>query len=305
MQNTIVKSLHFTRRERRGAILLCVFMLITMAVPEIQERLIRERAHLPPLPATWPAAALAGAQAVEPFPFDPNTANEEQLRSLGLPAKTARSILNYREKGGRFRKPEDFSKIYTLSSDDFQRLLPYVRIEGSTGFAVESYRKTQNPYYRAYPRDSVPGAKQAYPRKTLQNVDINTAGVDTWQSLPGIGAWRAERIAGFRDKLGGFVSPLQVGETYGLPDSVFQTILPYLKGGGVLKKVKVNTATMDELKAHPYISPKEAGKIAAHRVQNGPFRTLDELEPIFSGNAKWVFLKTYLDTGVEDVVQKN
>ncbi|MDX2134067.1 MAG: helix-hairpin-helix domain-containing protein [Saprospiraceae bacterium] len=294
MKRIFLNTLYFTRRERNGAVALCLFVLVSLAIPELQERMDRGDVPPPALPGTWPvAAALTAAQTEAPFPFDPNTATEEELRRLGLTVKTTRSILNYRNKGGRFRKPEDFGKIYTLPQGDYERLLPFVRIA--------SMRKDPSAFPIARPgnnlrRDSWPDNpyNAQYRRKSPQPIDINMADTTDWQSLPGIGAWRAVRIVGFRDRLGGFVAPGQVGETFGLPDSVFQNILPYLTGGGVLKKVNVNTATMDELKAHPYISPKEAGKIAAWRVQQGPFRSASELESIFSGNGKWTYLKAYL-----------
>src|SRR5690606_34034363 len=61
-------------------------------------------------------------------PFDPNTADEQQLLALGLPLKTVRTLLKYRSKGGRFYSPEDLSKLYTLSKEDYNRILPYARV---------------------------------------------------------------------------------------------------------------------------------------------------------------------------------
>ncbi len=294
MKRIFLNTLYFTRRERNGAVALCFFVLVSLVIPELQDRMDRNETTSFDLPGAWPvAAALTAEQTAEPFAFDPNTATEEELRQLGLTAKTVRSILNYRDKGGRFRKPDDFGKIYTLPRNDYDRLLPFVRIA--------SMRKEPSAFPVARPgnnfrRDSWPDKPYTaqYRRKAPQPIDINLADTAAWQSLPGIGAWRAVRIVGFRDRLGGFVAPGQVGETFGLPDSVFQAILPYLTGGGVLKQVNVNTATMDELKAHPYISPKEAGKIAAWRAQQGSFRSASELETIFAGNGKWGYLQAYL-----------
>ena len=60
-------------------------------------------------------------------------------------------------------------------------------------------------------------------------VNINTADTSAFIALPGIGNKLALRIVNFRDKLGGFYSIDQIGETYGLPDSVFRKIKPILK----------------------------------------------------------------------------
>jgi competence ComEA-like helix-hairpin-helix protein len=292
------------------------------------------------------------------FPFDPNTATADDFERLGLSAKTARSILNYREKGGRFRKPEDLAKIYTLSSADFERLRPFIAMNGPNtqklfhgepsgdpeafdpntasidvmeraGLPVYLaerivkyrekggvFRKKEDlkrlygmndalyariePYIEiagASTRDTVPtNAKRTgtYTRKSSAPLDINTAGVEQWQTLPGIGAWRAERIVAYRDKLGGFLSAEQVAETYGLPDSIYQPMKPYLLGGGVLQTLNVNSCTIEELKAHPYISPKEAGHIMAYRAQHGQIKSVDDLKLFFEKNVKWEDVKRYL-----------
>lgn len=47
-------------------------------------------------------------------------------------------------------------------------------------------------------------------------------------ALPGIGSKLANRIVTFREKLGGFYAVEQLKETYGLPDSTFQMLKPYL-----------------------------------------------------------------------------
>ena len=103
-------------------------------------------------------------------------------------------------------------------------------------------------------------------------IDINTADTSAFISLPGIGSKLAARIVNFRDKLGGFYSIDQVGETFGLPDSTFQKIKQYLKLENTsIKKININTATVDELKAHPYIKYSVANPIIAYRNEHGPF----------------------------------
>ena len=52
---------------------------------------------------------------VESFKFNPNTASLDDFVRLGFSEKQARSILNYREKGGRFRRKSDFAKSYVVA----------------------------------------------------------------------------------------------------------------------------------------------------------------------------------------------
>ena len=66
------------------------------------------------------------------FQFDPNTITADSLCLLGFSEKQSLSILKYREKGGRFRKKEDFSKMYVVSEQKYRELESYIFIENNT-----------------------------------------------------------------------------------------------------------------------------------------------------------------------------
>ena len=76
-------------------------------------------------------------------------------------------------------------------------------------------------------KDEIQPAKSYAARYSI--IDVNTADTTAFISLPGIGSKLAARIITFREKLSGFYSVEQIGETYGLPDSTFQKIKQYLK----------------------------------------------------------------------------
>lgn len=63
-----------------------------------------------------------------PFFFDPNTITLDSLCMLGLTPRQAQTILNYRNKGGRFRYPEDFSRMYVVSEELYLRVKPFIAI---------------------------------------------------------------------------------------------------------------------------------------------------------------------------------
>lgn len=201
----------------------------------------------------------------ELFEFDPNTATESDLFRLGLPSRTVKSILNYRTKGGQFRKKEDLEKIYTLEEDDYHRIAGYARFAESTSTPMVSKPATFT--------DKFPDKKAS-----KDPVDINQAGLDAWRTLPGIGETRARQLLSFREKLGGFRSVEQVSEMFGLPDSVFQSIKARLVvGAAEIRKINLNTATVAELDAHPYITKRQAELIVAYREQHGAFASADDI----------------------------
>ncbi len=204
------------------------------------------------------------------FYFDPNTATAGQWKQLGLRDKTIQTILNYRNKGGAFKKPEDLSRIYGLWPKDFDRLKPFIQIaaisknsEVAVSPTTSTEIKTKITYNKPKP------------------IDINTADTLAWKSLKGIGSAYAKRIVNFRTKLGGFATVEQVAETFGLPDSTFQTIKPFLVlGANEILKININSATIDELKMHPYIKFAAANAIVQYRNQHGDFTSVEELQKI-------------------------
>ena len=85
----------------------------------------------------------------------------------------------------------------------------------------------------------------------------------------------------FRDKLGGFQSVQQVSETYGLPDSVFQKIALQLRPSPVLRKLKINTATVEELATHPYLRFSDARMIVNYREEHEPYSNSADLDKLY------------------------
>ncbi len=211
------------------------------------------------------------------FYFDPNTLSADGWRKLGVKDKTITGIQHYIEKGGRFREPDDLRKVWGLRDDEKDRLVPYVHIAGGQ----------EKTYTNNYKNNYQPYEKKVYEKKEISNVDINTGDSAAYDGLPGIGAGFSRRIIKFRDKLGGFYKVEQVGETFGLPDSVFQKIKPYLKiSGDNIHKININTATEEELKAHPYIRWQLAKVITEFKKQHGDYKALIDLKKIMLINAE-------------------
>ncbi|MCS3796726.1 ComEA family DNA-binding protein [Niastella sp. OAS944] len=195
------------------------------------------------------------------FRFNPNTLDEAGWKKLGLPDRTVRTILNYRNKGGKFRTIADLQKMYSLKPADFNRLQPYVQIE------APPFHYTGRPSMK-------------YVKAPPTVIDINLADTTAFIALPGIGSKLASRIVNFRNKLGGFYSVEQVGETFGLTDSTFQIIKPRLQCEPVVQKININTADVNTLKQHPYIRWNVANAIVQYRQQHGVFNTREQLQQI-------------------------
>jgi competence protein ComEA len=208
--------------------------------------------------------------AAELFYFDPNNLSVDGWKKLGIRDRTINIIHNYLSKGGHFEKPDDLKKIYGIHLADFARLRPYIQILTKNATSV-----TDKSNVEFIKRSSQAGNKK------YDLVEINTADTAAFISLPGIGSKLAARIINFRDKLGGFYSIDQVGETYGLADSIFQKIKTSLKLENVsLERININAATKDEMKSHPYLKWTLANAIVEYRNQHGRFSSIDDLKNI-------------------------
>jgi competence ComEA-like helix-hairpin-helix protein len=202
------------------------------------------------------------------FYFDPNTLDLAGWVKLGIREKTATGILKYVSKGGKFYKPEDINKIWGLSDDDKKNLLPFVQIDES-----RFIKKQEEKNYAT--------SKYEKPVFVKPMIDINAADTSAFIALPGIGSKLAQRIISFRDKLGGFYSINQLSETFGLPDSTFQKIRPRLSLANLsIRQLNINTASTEELKAHPYIRYAVANAVVQYRGQHGIFSSIADLKKI-------------------------
>ncbi len=196
------------------------------------------------------------------FPFDPNTISEREWKRLGISDKTIHTLLNYRNKGGRFKSPEDIRKIWGMKKEVADRIIPYVKIAETVS----------SPY---------PTKKIGISNPQPSIIDINTATIEDWKSLPGIGEVLANRIMKYRERMGGFTNEAQVKTTYGISDSVFRLIAPYLRTvSETIQKINLNTISAYELRIRANIPDAVARAIIAYRQQYGPYQSVNDLKKI-------------------------
>ncbi|MAT56053.1 MAG: hypothetical protein CMN32_16395 [Saprospirales bacterium] len=319
----LFQSYSFTRSERLALVIiaaLAIFFCILPALYRVYHARFTEGKQVPD--TAWMAAikeektsredesvhgsyekTVAEKQPVTLFYFDPNLSSLEELRRLGLKERVANTIINYRNKGGKFRRKEDLKKIYGLPESEYRRLEDWIKIEPPKQYASSSVRNSGSNHEGPKP-DSLRSGKRDFkkPYKATEKeptvIDINQASIEEWQSLRGIGPAYSKRIVNFREKLGGFYSVEQVGETYGIPDSVFQKIRPYLKASPILKTIDLNQTDLSSLQKHPYISYKEAKVLFSYIQQHVPVTDMEQLRKAMSKiftKERWEKLEPYLN----------
>lgn len=194
---------------------------------------------------------------VELFNFDPNICTEIEFKMLGLSDKQIKVIDNYRNKGGKFRKKEDFAKMYCISAEEYKKLEPFIVIEENTD--------------KKYDQEKVD--------KVFTGViEINSADTSHFKQLPGVNSFLAKKIVNYRKRLGGFYNTDQIKEVYGMKEEIFENIRMFLTvDASTIEPLNINYLDYKELVVHPYIDNEMARSIDNYKRKNGLFLNVEQL----------------------------
>ena len=171
------------------------------------------------------------SRKAESFRFNPNTATVEELVRMGFSDKQAASIDNYRKKGGRFRRKEDFAKSFVVSDEIYRRLESFIDIPLT---------------------------------------DINRADSAAFDALPGIGPYFAAKMVEQRRRLCGYSNPEQLLDIYNFGEDRYSK-LKDLVCCSPPRPYPLWSLPADSLRLHPYIGGwAEARGIVRFRENSPP-----------------------------------
>ena len=203
------------------------------------------------------------------FEFDPNSADSIELSRLGLPSYVLKNVLKYRAKGGRFKTPASFSKIYGLTPELFAELEPYIRIPEQL-----SARKRKQVFPKT---DSIRIESHQQPFDKYSEgtkVNVNIADTIELKKIPGIGSVIARNIVAYRQRLGGFYDLEQLLEVRFFTPELLEW---FVLGDTPVNQLRVNRESLDKLRAHPYLNFYQAKIIVEHRKKRGEIKSLSQL----------------------------
>lgn len=201
--------------------------------------------------------------------FDPNLLDSEGWKALGFSEKQAITIVNYRDRNlkGSFKSPEDLQKCFVISTEKFQELKPYIKINPAADRKQELKQE----------------------KTDFSKTDLNTI---TFRQLLefGLDEKSAGSIIGFRKKLGGFVNKQQIMDTYNIDKELVQKLISIapLDASGV-PKYSLAEAPEEWLKNHPYFK-YSADKIIYYRISNPDDRKIWKflkLKPEYETRMRW------------------
>lgn len=280
----------FTKREFDGLLVLAVLITLVSVAPYLyawffSKQLVANELDLQAIQKLTLMADKRDHEVYTPqvvhtslFKFDPNQISLREWQELGLSAKQAQSIINYRDKGGKFYRPEDLKKMYTISPQMYKRLYPYIVIEK-----------------RAMSEPPTLAVKADRDKKPVM-VNVNLADSAMLDGIKGIGPVFASRMLKYRKRLGGFYQKEQLREVYGIDSTKFEEIKEQIFiDASAIVKININTASFDDLKQHPYLKFKEINAIIQYRKQHGNYNHIDDLKKVLILSPQTIMaLKPYL-----------
>ena len=185
--------------------------------------------------------------------FDPNVYNVEDWEKIGFSNKQSKSIVSFKNKLGGFKTKEDLKKSFVISDKKYLELEPYINIikTASNNQSNQNFNENKNL------QDNV-----------INIVELNSATQKDLMSVKGIGEFTSKKIIEYRTKLGGFHSPIQLNEVYGITPENYERIITQIEvDESKINKLKINTLSISQLKKHPYISWNCAKSIIDERFK--------------------------------------
>jgi len=214
------------------------------------------------------AAFQPDALVLTPRPFNPNNLPPEEWKEMGVPDRLAATIMNFENAGGSFRFKEDLRRIFGMTDNIYAQLEPFIELPSR----AES---------QELPQSLTRFSEASAERQASRNVMVNINQADTLELilLRGIGPSFSRRIVNYRERLGGFHSPDQLLEVFGMDTARLAGFRQnIIIDTTLINRININQAEWADLIRHPYIDRNIANSILAIRRQHGPFHSIEQVK---------------------------
>jgi competence protein ComEA len=190
--------------------------------------------------------------------FNPNSYTLSDWIKLGLSEKQSVVILKFTARG--IYTEEDLKRIFVI---------PDVLFELIRDSVVYPERLQNTPNQESF-------QKQV---KQITLINLNTADTTEFMKIYGIGAFYAKQIIRYREKLGGYFTKEQLLEVWKMTPETYDKIKDHVFiSEKDVKRININSVTIEELKVHPYLKWNQANSIVKMRMQRNGFKNIEELK---------------------------
>ena len=190
--------------------------------------------------------------------FNPNTYTLSDWKNLGLSEKQSLVVLKFTSRG--IYSEQDLKRIFVI---------PDILFELIRDSVIYPERFQNSPNQESF-------KKQA---KQIILINLNTADTTEFMKIYGVGAFYAKQIIRFREKLGGFFKKEQLLEVWKMTPEAYEKIKDHVFiSEKDVKRININSVTIEELKVHPYLKWNQANSIVKMRIQRNGFKNIEELK---------------------------
>ena len=167
-------------------------------------------------------------------------------------------------KAARTQRDSATASLYRANPSRYPRRQKYDFYRDSSRYQKDTTKLTPLPKRSGY---------------AVVKVDLNRCDTSDIIRIPQFGSKRAQKIIEYRNRLGGFHSLEQLHEIYILQNIDLDYCAKYFSvNSSFVKKIKVNTMSYKELKAHPYFDAYLAKTVVSYREKNGKIKNLAEFQ---------------------------
>lgn len=285
------KMNYFNREERNGMILLTFCMLLFISFIFLQKRIMPDKSEINIVYAEHNNEGMEeNINVIENL----NSAiTKDSVRTSSIKKVSLLKDLNNsnsNRKSTNKRKDSDLKSLNTFDQGEEE-----IKVNA---FSSVSEKTLHSKSVKSNFKKRETKSKKFF-RKKIKPFSINTQDQETWKSLYGIGPAYAERIVKYQKWLGGFHSKEQIKEVYGITDSLYNELKPFLLDDEPFKRININTVSLDELGRHPYIYWDQAKLLLNYRKHHGDFQSVLDIYKIKELDREQIDkLLPYLDFGI-------
>ena len=190
--------------------------------------------------------------------FNPNNYSLSDWMNLGLSEKQSVVVLKFSSRG--IYSEQDLKRIFVI---------PDVLFELIRDSVIYPERIQNTPNQESF-------KKQA---KQITLINLNTADTTEFMKIYGIGAFYAKQIIRYREKLGGYFTKEQLFEVWKMTTEAYDKIKDHVFiSEKDVKRININSVTIEELKVHPYLNWNKANSIIKMRIQRNGFKNIEEIK---------------------------
>lgn len=202
------------------------------------------------------------------YPFNPNFITDYKGYVLGMTDDEIDRFHRFRAQDKWINSVQQFQEVTLVSDSLLTVISPYFKF----------------PDWVTNPKPRPSSNSYSNRAKTYaQKIDLNTATAQQLQRINGIGKVFSNRIIRYRNTfVGGFIDEVQLYDVYGLTPEVIERIKAdfAVKTPRQIKKIDLNSATVEQLVTIQHIDYDIAYNIVEARTLRDGFKSFEELTKV-------------------------